>query len=720
MPPIAATLFFIFLISSPSLPLPPTTTTTTTKKNITLLGDASIDDNQVITLTQQLNPTGFGRAFHRYPVPFLDAKTNAPVSFSTHFSFSITPSPSLPFGDGLAFFIASDPLQFSTSQGYLGLPNTTADLGYSITPQQEPSSSSFIAVEFDTSFDPSLGDINDNHLGVDVGTIVSFHSVDVGSMGIDLKSGRPMKAWIEYLDHQKMMRVWMDYSAIKPPSPVLATQIDLSDKLREVMYVGFSASNGRGAARHLVLRWKFRTFGFNHSKDEADREEDEQADREEQEQEFQYGCFACTPDELKPEKGGKNLIELVLALGGGAAVLFLMILILTGTTIYLLRKQKQNRNSRDSEAALEKCREEIENLPREFSFSQLKYATRGFHRSRIIGEGASATVYNGVFASGHEVAVKKFSLNTSITKDPFTAELSAVMNTLRHKNLVQLQGWCSEGRELILVYEYLSLGSLDNILHNNSSNNSRTPTIVLTWEQRENIILGVASALAYLHGECERQIIHRDVKSSNIMLDSELNAKLGDYSLAELRNRISPTPGGSISIPVGTMGYLAPEYVHQGRATEKTDVYSFGVVVLEVVTGRRAIDVDGNVLVDWVWRLWGEGRVVACADCRLERRFDDREVEKMVMIGLWCVHPKCDRRPTMREAISMLRGEVLVPILPGRKPVARFTLQLPESAHEFMRDAGGEPTRTKDYANSRSTRPNRAVKVNKLPILHLK
>ncbi|KAG6585973.1 L-type lectin-domain containing receptor kinase S.6, partial [Cucurbita argyrosperma subsp. sororia] len=175
-----------------------------------------------------------------------------------------------------------------------------------------------------------------------------------------------------------------------------------------------------------------------------------------------------------------------------------------------------------------------------------------------------------------------------------------MLGCLRHKNLVQLQGWYCEDTELVLVSYYLPNGSLSNILHRNSNS-----TRVLSWKQRLNIVLGVASSLTYLHEECERQIIQRNVQTCNILLDAEFNAKLGDLGLAEVYEHCSNTR--EATIPAGTMRYLTPEYLYSSIPTEKTDVYSCGVVVLKVETVRRPPGYNGIVVVDWVWDRWKKG-----------------------------------------------------------------------------------------------------------------
>ena len=198
-------------------------------------------------------------------------------------------------------------------------------------------------------------------------------------------------------------------------------------------------------------------------------------------------------------------------------------------------------------------------MPTRLSLSDIKSATMGFNRDRLVGEGASAKVYKGFLPFRGDVAVKRFERENDLDclHNPFATEFATIVSYLRNKNLVQLKGWCCEGNELVLVYEFLPNGSLNKVLHRNFNS-----SIVLSWQQRVNIVLGVASALTYLHEECERQIIHRDVKTCNIMLDADFTAKLGDFGLAEVYEHSSSTRDATI--PAGTMGYLTPEYVYSG------------------------------------------------------------------------------------------------------------------------------------------------------------
>ncbi|KAG4163931.1 hypothetical protein ERO13_D01G204900v2 [Gossypium hirsutum] len=310
---------------------------------------------------------------------------------------------------------------------------------------------------------------------------------------------------------------------------------------------------------------------------------------------------------------------------------------------------------------------EIIKSPKEFTYKELKAATRCFDANRIIGHGAFGTVYKGILPeNGDIVAVKRCSHNSQ-GKNEFLAEL-LIIGTLRHRNLVRLQGWCHEKGEILLVYDLMPKGSLDKALFE-----AKTP---LPWPERQKILLGVASALAYLHQECDRQVIHRDVKTSNIMLDEAYNAKLGDFGLAR---QVEHDKSPDATVAAGTMGYLAPEYLLTGRATDKTDVFSYGAVVLEVASGRRPIEtgkaparVSGN-LVEWVWGLHKEGKLLTAADAKLEGRFEESAMRRVLLVGLACSHPDPLARPTMRSVVQMLVGEAEVPMVPRTKPSTSFS-----------------------------------------------
>ncbi|KAJ6886420.1 L-type lectin-domain containing receptor kinase S.7 [Populus alba x Populus x berolinensis] len=227
--------------------------------------------------------------------------------------------------------------------------------------------------------------------------------------------------------------------------------------------------------------------------------------------------------------------------------------------------------------------------------------------------------------------------------------------------------------EVLLVYEFMPYGSLDRMLYEEGSELG----IFLNWAHRQKIAVGLASSLTYLHHECEQQVIHRDIKTSNIMLDGNLNARLGDFGLARLMEH-DKSPASTLT--AGTMGYLAPEYLHYGKATEKTDVFSYGVVILELVCGKRPIErepVSQKMvnLVDWVWGLYGEGNIIEAADPRLSGEFEE-EMRKLLLVGLSCANPDSSGRPAMRRVLQILNGEAEPMAVPGKKPSLTFSCGL--------------------------------------------
>ncbi|CAJ2631420.1 unnamed protein product [Trifolium pratense] len=218
-----------------------------------------------------------------------------------------------------------------------------------------------------------------------------------------------------------------------------------------------------------------------------------------------------------------------------------------------------------------------------------------------------------------------------------------------------LQLWDKTSRKLI--YEFMQNGSLDSHLYRGKS--------LLTWPMRYNIAMDLASALLYLHEEWEQCVIHRDIKSSNIMLDYNFNAKLGDFGMARLVDHEKESQ--STTIIAGTMGYIAPEYYTTGKATKESDIYSFGIVSLELASGRKPIDLNAKedqvTIFDWVRELYRLGRFLEVVDTKLEGIFDEEQMERLVVIGLWCANPNYSFRPSARQVIQVLKFEAPLPIL---------------------------------------------------------
>lgn len=281
-------------------------------------------------------------------------------------------------------------------------------------------------------------------------------------------------------------------------------------------------------------------------------------------------------------------------------------------------------------------------------------ATSNFSEEAIIGEGASGMVYKAVMGDGEVIAIKKIKCSGDREKSggdsSFWSEI-LTLGKIRHRNIVRLHGFCYHQESNLLLYEYMPNGSLGDILHGSGKQCG------LDWDARYKIALGAAEGLCYLHYGCRPQIIHRDIKSSNILLDDMLQAHVGDFGLAKL---IDLPDSKSMTAVAGSYGYIAPEYAYTMKVTEKCDIYSFGVVLLELVTGRtpvQPIDRGGN-LASWVRKnIQKSIPLVKMFDQRLDLS-EEATVEEMSLvlkIALFCTNTSPLSRPTTKEVVAMLR-----------------------------------------------------------------
>ncbi|CAL5092475.1 unnamed protein product [Urochloa decumbens] len=331
--------------------------------------------------------------------------------------------------------------------------------------------------------------------------------------------------------------------------------------------------------------------------------------------------------------------------------------------------------------------------PKRFRYGDLAMATDNFSDDHKLGEGGFGSVYRGFLKDMDlHVAIKRVSKGSKQGKKEYASEVR-IISRLRHRNLVQLIGWCHGGGELLLVYELMPNGSLDAHLYGGDA--------ALPWPLRHEIVLGLGSALLYLHQDWEQCVLHRDIKPSNVMLDASFHAKLGDFGLARL---VDHGRGSHTTVLAGTMGYMDPECMITGRASSESDVYSFGVILLEIASGRRPLvprhhgneGGEDNVIhiVQWAWEFYTRGDVVGAADERLEGEFDAGEMEAVVLVGLWCAHPDRSLRPSIRQAVNVLRGEAPLPNLPARMPVATFMRPPPDAFYYTSSVATGSSSNT--------------------------
>ncbi|KAJ1262135.1 hypothetical protein BS78_09G084400 [Paspalum vaginatum] len=291
-----------------------------------------------------------------------------------------------------------------------------------------------------------------------------------------------------------------------------------------------------------------------------------------------------------------------------------------------------------------------------FTLRDLELATNRFAKDNVIGEGGYGVVYRGRLSNGTPVAVKKILNNLGQAEREFRVEVEAIGH-VRHKNLVRLLGYCVEGTQRMLVYEYVNNGNLESWLHGELSQYSS-----LTWLARMKILLGTAKALAYLHEAIEPKVVHRDIKSSNILIDDEFNAKISDFGLAKM---LGAGKSHIATRVMGTFGYVAPEYANSGLLNEKSDVYSFGVVLLEAITGRDPIDYDRPPnevnLVDWLKMMVANRRSEEVVDPNLERRPSTKELKRALLTALRCIDLNSEKRPSMDQVVRMLDSNEPIP-----------------------------------------------------------
>ncbi|KAH7523947.1 hypothetical protein FEM48_Zijuj06G0066100 [Ziziphus jujuba var. spinosa] len=351
-----------------------------------------------------------------------------------------------------------------------------------------------------------------------------------------------------------------------------------------------------------------------------------------------------------------------------------------GICLIVTRKLRKKRNKRGHESISVNTNLERGALPKRFSHQELVAATGGFANGRKLGQGGSGQIYKGTLTDiDRLVAVKRIFAGSDHSERIFINEVK-IISHLIHRNLVQFIGWCHEQDEFLLVYEYMSNGSLDSHLFGNKKN--------LPWNVRYKISLELASAVHYLNEDAEQCVLHRDIKSANILLGTDFSTKLGDFGVAKLVDRRLRTQMTGV---IGTYGYLAPEYANGGRASKESDMYSFGVVALEIACGRRTYQ-QGEYhvpLMRWVWELYLTGNIMDAVDERLKMDFDSNQMERLIIVGLWCTH-SCDKeRPKAGQVIKVLQLDMPMPEVPHDMHDQAFYSFLPsqQSSDSFQSPA---------------------------------
>ncbi|CAL5412041.1 unnamed protein product [Camellia sinensis] len=356
-----------------------------------------------------------------------------------------------------------------------------------------------------------------------------------------------------------------------------------------------------------------------------------------------------------------------------------------------LRKRKQ-RKSRQKFETVEAI-SIVESL--QYNFDTISIATDNFSDVNKLGQGGFGAVYRGRLPNGQEIAVKRLSRDSKQGESEFKNEVMLVAK-LQHRNLVRLLGFCLEGTERLLIYEYVTNSSLDHFIFDAINR------AYLDWDRRYKIIGGVARGLLYLHEDSRLRIIHRDLKASNVLLDAEMNPKISDFGMARLF--VLDESQGNTSRIVGTYGYMAPEYAMHGQFSVKSDVFSFGVLILEIVSGKknncfRNGENGENVedLLCYAWKSWREGIASNIIDPTLRDGSGSlREMIRCIHIGLLCVQENVAARPTMAAVVLMLNSFSL-------------TLSLPSEPAFFVRSSIGPELRLPQEYNSSAYESSQSV-----------
>nr|CAD1839607.1 unnamed protein product [Ananas comosus var. bracteatus] len=596
--------------------------------NLTLDGIATVSSDGLLILTNTAENKK-SHAFYPSPLSFRRNLSDGSIaSFSTTFIFAIVPTENAGIGGhGIAFAITpSTDFSNALSAQYFGLFNMS---------NNSDAANHIVAVELDTILNLELQDINDNHVGIDVNGPVSYRAHSAGYYADDtgefrnltLISGNAMQVWVDYDGPDAKLNVTLSpVNAIgtpmtKPTKPLMSITVNLSAVLLDLpVHVGFSAATYPLMTSQYVLGWSFAM-----SVDQAHAPP------------LNYSKLPAIP--RTNLKGHKSR-----ALGLGLAVASLVfVLLVTFVAFAAARWRSKYAELREDW--------EVEFGPHRFSYRDLFRATNGFRERELLGAGGFGKVYRGTLPTSRaEVAVKRVSHESRQGMREFVAEIVS-MGRLRHRNIVQLLGYCRRK------------GSF-------SWSTTSSPT-------------GVAAGLLYLHEEWEQVVVHRDIKASNVLLDGEMNARLGDFGLARLYDHGTDPQTTHV---VGTTGYIAPELARTGKATTATDVFAFGVFILEVVAcGRRPVEQptvgwqgEQFLLVDWVTENWRKGLILDTVDAGLEGEYAREEAEMVLKLGLMCLHPHAAARPSIRLVVQYLEGRA--PLLEPSPAYLGFTkLSLPHN-----------------------------------------
>jgi hypothetical protein len=583
-------------------------------------GAIQIPDESQLDLRHQA-----GRAIHAYPIRMLDPLTGTPASFETTFSFQFSNSSAESHvnstdgynnsgGSGLAFIVVPDEFTVGRPGPWLAMLNDACEDNYKA-----------VAVEFDTRHNPEFGDPNDNHVGINLGSIISSTTVNASDVGVYLKDGLIHQAKIAY----NGSRSWMEVSL--GSKTIFSGSLDLSPFLNEYMFVGFSASTGNMTQIHNVYSWNFTST----SQASLRAPSAETCESKLMEQ-YDQGVQSSASHSSKKEPPNSLLI-------------FICVMALAIAVFASLFYNGRRRNNQTKAVILpdKRQRPRPPNKPRRFTISEVSSATRGFHEYEILGNDSKGIYYRGKLPNGCQVAIKRFSaqfLSSQIGLDRrrLLKQISTI-SRVRHPNLVPIRGWCQDNRETMVVYDFYPNGSLDKWLFGAG---------VLPWTRRLKVVKDVADALSFLHS---KQLAHKNMKTTSVFLDVSFRAVLGDFGFV-----LSSTESQRFEATV----------------SQKADVFEFGIFVLEVVSGRGRLESElrqeERDLLDFAWRMHEIDEKARLVDRRMGSMVNLEQAIRVSEIGLLCTLNENKGRPCMEEAVEFLNLDGPIPELPPNRPVSLF------------------------------------------------
>ena len=576
------------------------------------------DESKAVDLKDQA-----GRALYSSPIRLLDPHTKTPASFETTFAFQVNNASHLSSdstghgGSGLTFIIVPDEFTVGRHGPWLAMLNDACEDDYKA-----------VAVEFDTHRSPGFGDPNDNHVGINLGSIISTRTINVSDFGIVLNDSLVHRAWITYDGPRRWMDIRLgskheDY----PSKPIFSEQLDLSPFLNEYMFVGFSASTGNLTQIHNVLSWNFTSTS----------------------QAFLRIPSTETCESKISVEGGSGTGKARAEPPGSFLIFVAVVALILAVLLSLFLNSKRKRDKSHNLSILlseKKERPRPPNKPRRFTIAEISSATRCFSELDILGNDSRGVYYRGKLSNGCQVAVKRFSaqfLNSQgLDRRRMMKEIGSI-SRIRHPNMLPIRGWCQDNRQVMVVYDFFTNGSLDKWLFGVG---------VLPWTRRFKVVKDVAEALCFLHS---KQLAHKNMKTTSVFLDVSFRAVLGDFGFV-------------------LSGNDSKQF--ESAVSQKADVFEFGVFVLEVIAGRKRLDSEMDQkerdLLDFAWRMHEIDEKVKVVDGRMGTVINLKQAIRVLEIGLLCTLNEAKGRPRMEEVVEFLTTEGPIPELPQSRPIALF------------------------------------------------